>query len=63
MGSGEFKDRLSDLVIARLEPIRAETSRLEKNLDYVERVLADGGRDAAAVANDTLGFVKSSMGL
>ncbi len=63
MGYGEAKKRLAELLIDYFKPYREKRAELEANIDYVNKVLADGAKRAAAVAVETLAKVRKAMGL
>ena len=50
-GFGSFKTALADLLVAKLSPIASETRRLLADPGYVDSVLRDGARRAAAIAD------------
>ena len=50
-GFGAFKESLSELLVAKLSPIAAETRRLLADPGSVDAVLRDGARRAAAIAD------------
>ena len=63
MGYGTVKKRLVELVHEYFQPYRQKRADLENNLDYVEKVLADGAQRASAVAAVTLDKVRKAVGL
>lgn len=63
MGYGESKKRLAELLIDYFKPYREKRAELEANIDYVNKVLADGAKRAGAVAVETLAKVRKAMGL
>jgi tryptophanyl-tRNA synthetase len=65
-GGGQFstfKKALGDLAVERLAPIATDMRRLNADPGYVESVLADGSRRAAAMAAKTIAEVKDILGL
>jgi len=50
-GFGVFKGELADLLVTKLAPIADETRRLLADPGYVDGVLRDGARRAAAIAD------------
>ena len=50
-GFGAFKGELADLLVVKLAPIAEETRRLLADPGYVDGVLRDGARRAAAIAD------------
>jgi tryptophanyl-tRNA synthetase len=62
-GFGAFKPALADLAIARLGPVAAEMRRYMAEPAEVDRILADGGERAAAIAAPVLADVRRLVGL
>lgn len=62
-GYGEVKKRLAELLIEYFRPYRQKRDELEKNIDYVKKVLRDGAERAAAVADKTLKKARQAVGL
>lgn len=62
-GCSQNKKELTEILNNMLEPIRKKRAELEVNPDYVEKVLHDGARRAAAVAEETMREVRSAMRL
>ena len=58
-----FKTALTELTVAKLTPIRGEMVRLNNDLAYVDRVLANGAERARAIASPTMNAVKDILGL
>lgn len=50
-GFGTFKSALADLLVAKLSPIAAETTRLLADPGHVDAILRRGAERAAAIAN------------
>ena len=46
-----------------LEPLRERRREYQKRPDYVKQVLDQGGRQARAIAKNTIGEVYEKMGL
>jgi tryptophanyl-tRNA synthetase len=63
MGYGEAKQRLYELFEETFAPARQRYEELSKHPDEVNRVLADGGRRARAVAAETMREVRKACGL
>jgi tryptophanyl-tRNA synthetase len=61
-GFGSFKSALSDLVVAHLAPISAETRRLLADPSTVEGILRDGAQRAAAIADPIVAEVERIVG-
>ena len=63
MGYSEAKKRLAELAIEYFKPFRKKRDELEKNPDYVIKILGDGAHRAKAVALQTLAKVRRAVGL
>jgi len=63
IGYSDAKKRLAELAIEYFRPYRKKRAELEKNPDYVRKVLADGAHRAKAVALQTLAKVRRAVGL
>jgi len=61
-GFGTFKEALADLVIAKLGPIADETRRLVSDAGHVDRVLREGARRAAAIADPIVAEAERLVG-
>ncbi len=62
-GYGDAKKALHEAMSTYFEPFRAKREELERNLDYVESVLAKGAEKASATAGETLSAARKVMGL
>ena len=62
-GYGEFKAAVAELVITKLEPIRARTTELMDDPAELSRVLNNGAQKANEVASTTLKAAYSAIGL
>ena len=63
VGYGEFKKRLFAALWDYFAPARARRSELERDLEYVDRVLREGAARARAVAEQTMSRVRKAVGL
>jgi tryptophanyl-tRNA synthetase len=63
IGYAETKKRLAELIIEYFKPYRQKRDELEKNIDYVKKVLAEGAERAKAVAAETLLQARKAVGL
>ena len=61
--AGEAKKRLAELLIEYFKPYREKRAELEKNIDYVNKVLKTGAQRATAVAEKTLKRARKAVGL
>ncbi len=61
-GFGVFKEALAEIVVAKLSPIAAETRRLMADPGHMDRVLQDGARRAAAIADPIVAEAERLVG-
>ena len=61
-GFGAFKETLTALLVERLTPIAAETKRLLAEPAHIDRVLRDGARRAAAIADPIVARTEELVG-
>ncbi len=62
-GYGKFKERLAEVVIEELRPIRSEYERLIKEREYLQGILSKGANIAQEIARATYAEAKNKMGL
>jgi tryptophanyl-tRNA synthetase len=60
---GDFKKRITDTVVARLEPIQERYRQLTADRSYVDSVLIEGRERVLPIAENTLRKAKTAMGL
>ena len=60
---GDFKKRVSEAVVARLEPIQRKYREIAADPGYIESVIRDGRTRVLPIAEDTLRKAKAAMGL
>ncbi len=63
MRYGDFKKRVIEAVVSRLEPIQKRYREITADPGYVESVLAQGRRNVLPIAEDTVRKTKMAMGL
>jgi tryptophanyl-tRNA synthetase len=63
MRYGDFKKRVAEAVIARLEPIRKRFHEVTAEAGYIDRVLTAGRDRVLPIAADTVRKAKRAMGL
>jgi tryptophanyl-tRNA synthetase len=63
VGDVEVKRKLFDIMDAFLEPIRKKRSELERNPEYISKVMEEGTRRGRAVASSTIKAVKAAIGI
>jgi len=59
----ELKENLANTIYKELKPIQEKRAELEKDPEYIEKVLKEGSLKASKVASKTLYEVKKAMGL
>ncbi len=59
----ELKEKLASAIYKELLPIQERRAKLEKDPDYVNKVLKDGAERARKVAKETVEEVRKKMGL
>jgi tryptophanyl-tRNA synthetase len=59
---GDLKAELAEAIFNHLAPIRERRLELEKNQDYVNKVIKEGAEKARAIASVTLAETKRKMG-
>ncbi|KKR63498.1 MAG: Tryptophanyl-tRNA synthetase [Candidatus Woesebacteria bacterium GW2011_GWA1_40_45] len=59
----ELKEELAKAIYKELQPIQKKRVELEKNPEYVDKVLKDGAEKARKVAQETVKEVRKKMGL
>ena len=62
-GYAKFKEKLADLLIKELEPLRKKRKELLSRQVYIEEILDQGQRKAKAIARETMAEVKKKTGL
>ena len=60
---GDFKKRIAEAVVARLEPIQTRYREITADPTYIDGVLQTGRNHVLPLAEDTLCKVKTAMGL
>jgi len=63
VGYSQAKKRLVELLIEYFKPYREKRTELERNVDYVQKVLYEGAQKARAVAQKTLSRARKAVGL
>ncbi|KAI8331281.1 tryptophanyl-tRNA synthetase [Choanephora cucurbitarum] len=59
----DFKERVAEAIIERIQPIQSELVRLQKDQGYVRNVLDEGAEKANEVAEETMEQVYKAVGL
>lgn len=61
-GYGSFKRSVGEAVVSKLEPFQKKVAELEKNKDYIEKVVKEGSEKASYLAAKTLRKVHKKIG-
>ncbi len=61
-GYGDFKKDLADIVINYFKEIQNKLSDLDKNPDYVQKILKQGAENAGKIARNKIQEVKDKIG-
>ena len=62
-GYGELKQRVADVVIQELDPIRGRYNQIMKDVGELDRLMARGAEQASAVSGPKLDEIKRRVGL
>lgn len=62
-GYGDFKTKVAETVVAKLEPIQKRYKELLENKEYLEKIYTDGANKARKLASKTLEEVKERIGI
>ncbi|MFH0905394.1 MAG: tryptophan--tRNA ligase [bacterium] len=62
-GYGDLKRELADLVVEKLAPMQKKIGAYMKNPKALDKILRDGAKKAATIANKTLADVRHRVGL
>jgi tryptophanyl-tRNA synthetase len=63
MRYGDFKKRVAEAVVARMEPIQRRYREVTADPAYIDGILARGREHALPIVDDTVRKVKTAMGL
>jgi len=59
----EFKQKLSDLVVAKISPISDEINKLKKDNNFIDKILEDGAEKADKITSKKVKEMKKIIGL
>ena len=62
-GYGNFKTKVAEAVIQKLEPIQIKYKELLNNPEYLEKIYTKGAENARKLASKTLNSVKEKIGI
>lgn len=62
-GAGKLKSELTESLNETLRPLRQKRTELEKDTEYIRKVLLDGAEKARVIAQQTLSEVREAMNM
>ena len=62
-GYGEFKTKVAEAVVKKIEPIQKKYKELLANKEYLEKIYTKGAEKARKLASKTLEDVKERIGI
>lgn len=62
-GYGDFKTKVAETAVAKLEPIQKKYKELLENKEYLEKIYTEGANRAHKLASKTLDEVKERIGI
>ena len=62
-GYGDFKTKVAETAVAKLEPIQKKYKELLENKEYLEKIYTEGANRARKLASKTLDEVKERLGI
>jgi tryptophanyl-tRNA synthetase len=60
---GDFKKRVTEAVVSRLEPIQRKYREITEDASYIDSVLREGNERVMPIAQNTIRNTKRAMGL
>ena len=58
----EFKEKLSELVVEKISPISIEINKLQKDIDFIDKILIEGANKADLIASKKVEEMKKIIG-
>ena len=58
----EFKKKLAEIVVEKISPISNEINKLQKDINYIDKILQEGGKRADLIALKKAGEMKKIIG-
>ena len=58
----EFKEKLAEMVVEKISPISIEINKLQKDVNYIDKVLKEGGNKANLIASKKVKEMKKIIG-
>ncbi len=58
----DFKKKLAEIVVEKISPISIEINKLQKDINYIDTVLSEGGKRAEMIASKKVTEIKRLIG-
>ena len=58
----EFKNKLSEIVVEKISPISNEINKLQKDIQFIDKILRDGSERANEIASKKVNELKKIVG-
>jgi len=58
----EFKKKLAEIVVEKISPISIEINKLQKDINYIDKILKEGGKRADLIASKKIVEMKKIIG-
>jgi len=58
----EFKKKLAEIVVEKISPISIEINKLQRDINYIDKILKEGGKRADLIASKKVGEMKKIIG-
>tara|TARA_Y100000741_G_scaffold357997_1_gene336552 strand:+ start:1331 stop:2332 length:1002 start_codon:yes stop_codon:yes gene_type:complete len=58
----KFKEKLADLVVEKIFPISSEINKIQKDINYIDSILEEGGKKASLIASKKVKEMKKIIG-
>ena len=58
----EFKEKLSDIIVDKIEPISKEIKKLLADKNYLDKILLDGSNKASKIASKKINEIRQLVG-
>ena len=58
----EFKEKLSDIIVDKIEPISKEIKKLLDDKNYLDKILLDGSNKASKIASKKINEIRQLVG-
>jgi Tryptophanyl-tRNA synthetase len=58
----EFKKKLAEIVVEKISPISIEINKLQRDINYIDKILKEGGKRADLIASKKVREMKKIIG-